>query len=1470
RIFLATKAPMRDAEGRIVGMIGVARNITERKLAEEALLESQKRYAHLFENLSEAAFLADARTGRVVDTNRRAEVLLGRPREEIIGMHQSELHPPDEADRYKQLFAAHVTGGEVVETECVVVRKDGTLVPVNIRSANMVIGGRRLILGLFQDITERKRVEKQLQHLASFPQLNPSPVLEVDAAGTVIFCNPAATEALKQMGLEDPRVFVPQDWRGIVKALGQGPSQPLQREVKVKDRVFEERICLAPGYDTVRIYTRDITEHQQAEEALRESEQKYRRLHETMTDAFARVSMDGRIQEFNRAYRAMLGYTDEELLGFTYRDLTPAKWHALQDKIVREQVIPRGYSDVFEKEYRRKDGTVIPVELRIVLIRDDQGQPAGMWAIIRDVSERKRAEEALQRSEQVHRAAIEAAAAVPYTRNFRTNRYEFMGAGIEAMTGYAPHECTPEMWENVIEEVIMPGGETFRKLSEATRKFQAGSSTAWSAEYRVRRRDGRECWMNDAGVDERDSNGKVVRGIGMLLDITARKQMEQQIAGTSLLKRRLLGTKNLAEQLKLITDGAVEILGADFARIWMIEKADLCEQGCPHATVTEGPDACRDRTRCLHLKASSGRYTRTDGSHRRVPFGCYKIGRVASGQDARFITNDVPHDPLIHDPEWAKSLGLVAFAGYRLQSADGQPIGVLALFRQRAVLPHEEELLEDLAHTTSQVVLAGAAEEALRESEERYRTLAEAAHDDIFIVDRGQHVRYVNTFAAKQLGRPQEQIIGKPLAELFPGPEAERMWQNMQAVLDHGQPMFVEDKVSFAQGEVWLGTWLTPLRGPDGAIHSVLGISRDITERVQAEEAVHESYTLLRGVLESTSDPVFVLDPENHFVLANAALAGMFGVTPDEVVGKHIGRFYPLDECATHEAHNRAILESGQPQSYEESMLVRGARRTCLCTKTPLRDSEGRIIGLVGVAHDITERVLLEASVQRSEARNRAMLAAIPDLMFITDKDNVFVGYHAADATRLFAPPDQFMGKPVDAVLPPEVAGKIIAGFDEVTRTGQVAVREYSLDAQGAKRSFEARIVRLDRERRLTIVRDITERRRAQEAVRESEELHRGAMVAAGAVPYCRDFTTNTYTFMGEGIRALTGYSPEEFTTTLWDKIILEQIPTGELAGMAYDDAKQTFYKERRPAWTADYRVRTKSGEERWLSTASVDVLNDRNEPVSSVGMFLDITEHKQSEEALRRAHDELEQRVAERTAELQKEVGEREHAESALRHLSGRLLQLQDEERRRMARELHDTTAQTLAALAINLSLINQHAAKLAPDARRALGDSLGLAEQCSQEIRTISYLLHPPLLDEFGLVTTLRWYADGFAKRSNVRVEMDLPPKTDRLPREIETTFFRIVQEGLGNIHRHSGSPVARIRLAHTGRDATLVIQDEGRGMTPSAPEDTRARIGKLGVGISGMRERVRQLNGHLSIQSGGGGTTITVTIPYPEATP
>jgi signal transduction histidine kinase len=225
----------------------------------------------------------------------------------------------------------------------------------------------------------------------------------------------------------------------------------------------------------------------------------------------------------------------------------------------------------------------------------------------------------------------------------------------------------------------------------------------------------------------------------------------------------------------------------------------------------------------------------------------------------------------------------------------------------------------------------------------------------------------------------------------------------------------------------------------------------------------------------------------------------------------------------------------------------------------------------------------------------------------------------------------------------------------------------------------------------------------------------------------------------------------------------------------------------------------------------------------------------------------------------LTRELAQRESTEANARHLSVRVLQLQDDERRKFSRELHDSLGQLLALAKMHLSVLiekNPHD-ELLTEIDKLLSESL-------TETRTISHLLHPPLLDEVGVGSAARWYAEGFAKRSGVELSIDIPDDLERLPRPAELVLFRVLQEALTNIHRHSKSTRAEITLHTVPNGVLLRIRDYGRGMPPDTLRHFLSTGTRVGVGLAGMRERVCELGGQFDIQSGESGTTISVTLP------
>jgi len=248
---------------------------------------------------------------------------------------------------------------------------------------------------------------------------------------------------------------------------------------------------------------------------------------------------------------------------------------------------------------------------------------------------------------------------------------------------------------------------------------------------------------------------------------------------------------------------------------------------------------------------------------------------------------------------------------------------------------------------------------------------------------------------------------------------------------------------------------------------------------------------------------------------------------------------------------------------------------------------------------------------------------------------------------------------------------------------------------------------------------------------------------------------------------------------------------------------------------------------------------------------------------AVRKSHAELEDQVEKRTRDLHLKNQELVNQTEVVRELSARLLRTQDEERRRIARDLHDSLGQLLVALDMNLSRIQTGCRALGENQIILVNDSISLVSELLRQIRTISHLLHPPLLDEVGLASAIRWYAEEFSKRSKIQLTLDLPVAFDRPSPEVEISVFRVVQECLTNVHRHSNSSEAGIRLTCDDGELRAEVWDRGTGMSPEKLVDLSSAA-RGGVGIRGMRERLRQFGGTLEVRSDGLGTRIVAKMP------
>jgi PAS domain S-box-containing protein len=510
-----------------------------------------------------------------------------------------------------------------------------------------------------------------------------------------------------------------------------------------------------------------------------------------------------------------------------------------------------------------------------------------------------------------------------------------------------------------------------------------------------------------------------------------------------------------------------------------------------------------------------------------------------------------------------------------------------------------------------------------------------------------------------------------------------------------------------------------------------------------------------------------------------------------------------------------------------------GVYRWILDNGVPHHTPDGSFAGYIGSCIDISDRREMEETLRDSEARYRAFFelnivgaseTRLPDGHFVRVNEALcaITGY-----TR-----DELLTMRISDLTHPEDREKTFEDFGRLARGER---QSYGKDKRYVRKDgsiiwvhIEVSIVRDSSGSpayAISIVQDITDRRRAEEGLQQSNQRYRAFFelnaVGAGEV----DLSEGRFLRANDAICQITGYSRDELLGLRFTDITHP------------DDREEDWRQFARlvrgeiPNYRLEKRYVRKDGRIVWVQLAVTLIRDGAGNPVSELGLTLDITERK--------------------------------GVEQDLQQLAARLLQSQDEERWRIAQELHDETAQTIFAINLNLTHLLQTQPALDDQAKSLLDETLGMGEHVLKEIRTLSYLLHPPLLDQVGLESAVEWYVDGFVKRSGMDVKLVLSPDIGRLPAEVETALFRIVQESLTNIHRHSGCKQASIRLTKEGDRIILEVKDRGRGMAAEARVSSED-VQSLGVGISGMRQRMRQLGGQLDISSSQTGTTVTAVVP------
>ncbi|MDD5584473.1 MAG: PAS domain S-box protein [Candidatus Omnitrophica bacterium] len=612
-------------------------------------------------------------------------------------------------------------------------------------------------------------------------------------------------------------------------------------------------------------------------------------------------------------------------------------------------------------------------------------------------------------------------------------------------------------------------------------------------------------WLRTDKIPYRDGFGNIIGIIGFSLDITEQKQAERRIYKLNQMQTALLVPGTLGEKLKKVTDGVMEIFGADFSRIWLVRPGDRCTTECVHTSAVEEPHVCRYRGRCLHLVASSGRYTQLDGTYSRVPFGCYEIGGIASGDYSSFLTNDVTGDPRVHNHEWAKQLGLVSFAGFQLRPPQGETVGVLALFSRHNISNEEYALLATIGNLTVRIIQAAQSEEVLRESEEKFRRLFESSQDAVVLIDKEKGIIDCNPAMLKMFqALHKEELFGKRLGEDF-----------SPAMQPDGKDSLTARNIQVEQAfEKGLSLFEWVYKRKDGSIFTtevllsayvhrdrkmLQAVLRDITERKKAEEALMWETAFLEAQTEASLDGLLVVDNQGQIILINQRLSTLWKIPP-HLVGQKDDKLllqYVVDKTKYPQQFLDKVLylySHHKETSQDEIEFKDGTIFDRY--SSPVVGKDGKYFGRIWTFRDITERKQTAEVLRLSELRYKAIFESSRDAIMLLDMEKGFFKGNAA-ATEMFGCTDEAEFATKDPVgLSPEYQPD--GSLSSVKAQQMIATAmekgshffEWKHKKVNGKEFFaEVLLTRVELEGKKVLqatVRDVTERKTAEEEIKNA------------------------------------------------------------------------------------------------------------------------------------------------------------------------------------------------------------------------------------------------------------------------------------------------------------------------------------------------------------------------------------------------
>ena len=742
--------------------------------------------------------------------------------------------------------------------------------------------------------------------------------------------------------------------------------------------------------------------------------------------------------------------------------------------------------------------------------------------------------------------------------------------------------------------------------------------------------------------------------------------------------------------------------------------------------------------------------------------------------------------------------------------------------------------------------------------------LLDTVEQAVIATDLSGTIIYWNRFAEKLYGWPAADIAGRNVIEVAPSQAVRKQASEIMSRLSAGQSWSGEFTVRRRDGTTFRALISdTPIYDDEGAVVGIVGVSSDITGRKRAEEKLRESEERLRAIFEASRDGLLVEDDE-RIAYANNSYARLFGYEkPEELIGKHVSTVTSPDDGERMQEYGRRRLRGEPaPAAYEFS----GRRKDGTLIDLEASVSTHMVAGkayITTAVRDISERKYAEEALRQSESKYRLLMEQASDGIHTYDPQGNFIETNSKLCEMLGYTREELLGLNVKDLVPAEDLAAAPIRFDRL-RAGQTVLAERRLlrkDGTLLPVEISGRMIRDGVLQ--SIIRDISERKRAEEELYKAYDELEGRVEERTA-----ELSRTNERLKGEiaeRLRAEETLRENEQRLKIalqtgklgsWqlDLTTLELDSSGtckanfgipEHADFSYQDLFEAIHPEDREMvreaieravagrddYNAEYRVVWPDGDTHWIIARGRGIYGPGGTPLRMVGVTIDITERRQ--------------------------------AEDARKELLRRLVAAQEEERRRISRELHDQLGQRLTALLMGLKTLSADS-----HGRRSALDGLlklqGLADELTRELHTLAWGLRPPALDDLGLHTALYNYVEEWAEQARAAVDFHTTGIDGRrLPLDIETALYRITQEALTNVLKHAGAARVSIVLERLGEHVVAVIEDDGAGFDAEAL--LRPPVKRRKLGLLGMRERASMLGGTLNIESTpGAGTSVFVRIP------